>query len=119
MTTSAGDKVKAEVELIVQARPTQYDSATIDSLTDLLDLLVATNRPAPSVTPGYWPTFCLTWNVDGTDNLEIEVFSDRYEVYRFFQEKTDIWYEPRGSDGSFSARFLSELPPPLTAVEKQ
>lgn len=112
---TAWDKVKAEAESVVQARPTQYDSLTLDSLSELLALLAATSRPAPSITPGYWPTSCLTWSVEGTDNLEIEVFPDRYEVYRFFQGKTDIWYEPRGSSEDFSAKFLSELPRPEDA----
>ena len=104
--------VEAAVEAIIDARPEAYDSAIRQNLAELLDLLRATNRPAPAISPGYWPTFCVTWDLEGSKNLEIEVFDDHYEVYRFFDGKTDIWYEQHGPGGPVSPAFLGELPEP-------
>lgn len=42
--------------------------------------------PAPdAVQPGYWPTLCLTWPA-----LEIEIHDDRFELYRFGPDATQI-----------------------------
>jgi hypothetical protein len=104
--------VEAETAAIINARPEEYDPAIRQNLAELLDLLKATNRPAPDISLGYWPTFRITWDLEGSKNLEIEVFDDRYEVYRFFDGKTDIWYEHRGPGDPISPAFLAELPQP-------
>lgn len=96
---------------IVGDRPEEYTPAVRRGLDDLLLLVRSSNRPAPTVSPGYWPTFCLTWDAEDARNLEIEVFEDRYEVYRFFDGKTDIWYEPHPGEGGLSNAFIAELPP--------
>lgn len=49
----------------------------------------------------------------GAENLAIEVFDDRYEVYRSFDGRTDIWYEHRKPGEPVSAAFLRELPDPI------
>jgi hypothetical protein len=105
-------RVEAEIAAIIAERPTEYGPGTRQNLAELLELLRATSRPAPSITPGYWPSFCVTWDAKGTENLEIEVFDDRYEVYRFFDGRTDIWYEHHAPGATMSSAFLSELPPP-------
>ena len=107
------DRVQSEASAIVGERPAEYDAATRQNLTQLIDLLRTTRRPAPELVPGYWPTFRVTWVAPGCENLEIEVFGDRYEVYRFFEGKTDIWDEDHQPGGSFSAAFLAELPEPI------
>lgn len=101
---------EAEVAAIINARPEQHGPAIRQNLSELLDLLKATHRPAPEISPGYWPTSRITWRLEGSQNLEIEVFDDRYEVYRYFDGKTDIWYEQHSPGGPISAAFLSELP---------
>jgi hypothetical protein len=102
--------VMRAVAAIVDERPAEYAPAVRQCLEDLLLLLRSTNRPAPSVSPGYWPTFCLTWKTEEARNLQIEVFEDRYEVYRFFDGKTDIWYEPHLGGEGLSDAFIAELP---------
>ena len=111
-TPSDWERVEAEIAEIVEARATAFDTATRQNLADLIHELRASSRPAPGLSPGYWPTFRLTWAEAGVDNLEIEVFDDRYEVYRFFDGKTEIWYELHQAGEPFSAAFLSELPHP-------
>ena len=107
------ERVEAEAEAIVAARPAEYDSVIRQNLAELVDLVRATGRPAPYISPGYWPTFCITWDVEGSKNLEIEVFDSRYEVYRFFDGKTDIWYEEHRPGDVLSEAFLTELPKPI------
>jgi len=104
------ESVDREVVAIIGERPAEYDAATLENLTDLLRLIKATRRPAPYLEPGYWPTFCLGWDVEGAENLSIEVFDDRYEVYRSHDGRTDIWYEHHRPGEPVSEAFLSELP---------
>ena len=79
-------------------------------MKDITDLLRATGRPAPLVEPGYWPTFCLSWDAPGSKNLSLDVFGDRVEVYRTHEGRTDIWYEPHVPGEGFSEAFIRELP---------
>jgi len=44
--------------------------------------------PVPEIGKGYWSTIRFTWDV--TPPLEIEVFGDSFEIYRFYDQRTDI-----------------------------
>lgn len=110
-TDDWADLAKA-VATIVDERPDEYEPAVRQNLDELLLVIRSTNRPAPNVSPGYWPTFCLSWEAEEARNLQIEVFEDRYEVYRFFDGRTDVWYEPHAYGAPLSAAFLAELPNP-------
>ncbi|ALL11919.1 hypothetical protein [Caulobacter henricii] len=112
MSTDTDDwaMVTRAVAEIIAERPDEYLPTVRQNLEDLLLHIRRTNRPAPSVSPGYWPTFCLEWDVVESSNLLIEVFEDRYEVYRFFDGKTDIWYEPHAHGDRLSVAFEAELP---------
>lgn len=105
-------QVKQAVAKVVAARPDGYAPSVVRTLDDLLAYVERTDRPAPSVLPGYWPTFLVEWEAQEASNLQIEVFDDRYEVSRFFDGKTDIWYEPHAPGSSFSDAFIAELPNP-------
>ncbi len=102
--------VKRTVAEVVAARPDEYAASVVRNLDDLLAYIQRSNRPAPSILPGYWPTFLVEWEAEEAKNLQIEVFDDRYEVYRFFNGRTDIWYEPHAHGDTFSDRFIAELP---------
>ncbi len=106
------NRVEADRTAIIAARPAEYDEATRRNLSELFDLVRTTGRPAPDLSPGYWPTFRITWDLEGSKNLEIEVFGTRYEVYRFFDGRTDIWYEKHDAGAMFSDAFVDELPKP-------
>lgn len=103
-------QVEADVSAIIQARSSEYGAAIRANLSDLLNLLRSTGRPVPWVDPGYWPTFRIAWD----KRLEIEIFDDRYEVYRFYDGRTDIWYEEHVPGQLMSEAFLRELPEPLS-----
>ena len=98
------------VDAIVGERPAEYDAPTIANVREFLEFAKSQNLPPPDVGPGYWPTFSLTWDAPGAENLEIEVFADRLEVYRFHPGRTDIWYEPREFGAPFSPKLLAEMP---------
>lgn len=102
--------VDTAVSASVAQRPDEYDPATLAVMSDLLAFLRSTGRAAPDVSPGYWPTFCLSFNAPGAENLALEVFGDRVEVYRFHDGRSDIWYEMHEPGGDFSAAFADEIP---------
>lgn len=102
--------VKRAVAEVVAARPDEYEALVIQNLDDLLAYIQKSKRPAPSILPGYWPTFLVEWEAEEAKNLQIEVFDDRYEVSRFFNGRTDIWYEPHVHGDTFSDQFIAELP---------
>jgi hypothetical protein len=102
--------VKRAVARVVAARPDEYAASVVRNLDDLLAHIQQSNRPAPSIVPGYWPTFLVEWEAEEAKNLQIEVFDDRYEVSRFFDGRTAIWYESHAPGDTFSDQFIAELP---------
>jgi len=103
-------QVDREIQLVVDERKSDYDPATIANVRDLVATLRSTGRPTPRIGAGYWRTFRVTWTVPGAANLEIEVFEDRLEVYRFFEGRTAILYEAHAAGQSFTPAFLAALP---------
>ena len=87
-------------------------------MNDILELLQQTGRPAPNIWPGYWPTFCVDWNLPSVKNLKLEVFAGRVEVYRYNETLFDVWDEAHELGGPFSDDFLNELPSPDTAASR-
>ncbi len=112
MSTGIDDwaEVKRAVAEVVSARPGEYAASVVRNLEDLLAHIQKSNRPAPSILPGYWPTFLVEWEVEEAKNLLIEVFDDRYEVSRFCDGRTDTWYEVHAPGDTLSPPFIAELP---------
>lgn len=102
--------VDAAVADCIGQRPDDYDADTRAVMSDLLAFMRATGRAVPDVSPGYWATFQLSFDVPGAENLSLEVFGDRVEVYRSRDGQTDIWYEEHKPGGDFSDAFARELP---------
>jgi hypothetical protein len=103
---------EAEVDAVISERASEYDLATMANVREFGVAMKSAGCAVPFVDPGYWPTFRLTWgNAPGAENLEIEVFEDRFEVYRFFDGRTDIRYEFRSPGEVFPDGLLQELPP--------
>ena len=115
MTTSPAEweRVGRQRAEAIAGRPSEYDAVTIRNLDDLLALVRSAGGPAPQVGPGYWPTFSVGWeNAPEAENLEIEVFGDRYEVYRFHDGRTDIGHYERAPGEPIPEAVVSELPRP-------
>jgi hypothetical protein len=102
--TGDWDRVKVEVERVIAGASDPFDPDTVSNAHDLL-MVCRNGCPVPtSVAKGYWATISFSWS-----NFEIEVFEARLEVYRFFDKKTDIWYEEHRPGETFTPRFLAEL----------
>jgi len=43
------------------------------------------------------------------EDFEIEVFGDRLEVYRFYDQRSKIWYEEHRPGAAFTPKFLAEI----------
>lgn len=80
--------VPAEVQAAVSAHDGAYDANTMANLGDLLQFLQQEGSAAPFIDAGYWPTFVVGWG-EGC-SVSIEVFADRYELYRSLEERTEI-----------------------------
>jgi hypothetical protein len=98
------DEVRVSVEQLVENCPDPFDANTVANVGDLL-AACATGTPVPtSVGKGYWESVCFSWS-----NFQIEVFEDRLEVYRFFDQRSEIWYEEHQPGAAFTSRLLAEL----------
>jgi len=106
------ERARREVESCIAERPSEYELATVAVMNDILELLRRTGRQAPNIWPGYWPTFCVDWDLPGAENLKLEVFDDRVEVYRYNETLFDVWDEKHAPGSAFSEAFLNELPAP-------
>jgi len=82
--------VAADVQAALRAHDGAHDAGTKANLDDLLRFLQREGSAAPFIDPGYWPTFIVGWG-DGC-SASVEVFGDRYELYRSFEERTEIEY---------------------------
>ena len=80
--------VEAEIERLIRERVEDpFDRSTIADARQLLDF--ARERcPVAVVGKGYWSTFSFSWRT--TPPVEVEVFADRFEFYRFYNGRTDI-----------------------------
>lgn len=81
-------EVKQAVEQLYDQENGQIEQQTFQNACDLIDLASRRFSPADEVGLGYWPTISLSWT--STKSIEVEVFPDRYEMYRFFDQRTDI-----------------------------
>jgi hypothetical protein len=98
------DNVQIEVDRIIAESDASFDPSTVANVSDLL-IVCRSAVPVPmSLGKGYWSTVRFSW-----PKFEIEVFEDRLEVYHFYDQHTDIWYEQHKPGEVFSSRFLAEL----------
>jgi hypothetical protein len=98
------DQVRAHVDQLIANCPDPFDSRTVANAHDLL-AACAEGAPVPTgVGKGYWETVCFSWG-----NFEIEVFEDHLEVYRFYDQRSEIWNEEHRPGEAFTRRLLAEL----------
>jgi hypothetical protein len=107
MRLSSWSAVEAEVERIVMGSAEPFDQGTIENVRELIRY-AREKCPVPEVGKGYWSTICFSW--DTTPPLEVEVFVNRFEVYRFYDRRTDI-REVKHTPGSpFPRDLAADLP---------
>jgi hypothetical protein len=81
-----------EVEMTVNRLAAETPSLAQNALenTRLFTRFASGRYQAPSeIGLGYLPTICLTWSSTNPP-IEIEIFEDHYEFYRFSEGATDI-----------------------------
>ncbi|WP_420479928.1 hypothetical protein [Brevundimonas sp. FT23028] len=98
------------VEDLVAERPDEYGSEVRAVMADLLALMERLDGARPYIGPGYWPTFVLNFDEPGFENLQLEVFGDRIEVYRFTDQLFDVREEKHVPGEGFSEAFIRDLP---------
>jgi hypothetical protein len=101
---SGWDDVRMCVDQLIADSPEPFDEDTVADVRDLLALCVQ-GAPLPkAVAKGYWSTVSISW-----ENFEIEVFADRLELYRFYDQRSEIWYEEHQPGAAFTTKFLDEI----------
>jgi hypothetical protein len=99
------ESIEKAVDEIIRQSPDPFDSATIANVQDL----IAGCRPLCPIpegtAKGYWRTIRLWW-----EGLEVEVFDDHYEFYRFKQGSTDIEHFNHTPRTSVPAELMNRLP---------
>lgn len=72
------------------------------------DLIAACRALCPvpeGIAKGYWSTFAIWWR-----NIQIEIFEDRYEYYRFKQGSSDIEYFAHTPGTAMPEELMKRLP---------
>jgi hypothetical protein len=99
--------IEAEIERIIRVTVEEpFDRDTIANAHELLRF--ARERcPIPSINKGKWSTICFSWDHPA---LEVEVFGNRFEVYRFYDRRTDIKEVRHTPGNTFPQGLAAELP---------
>jgi hypothetical protein len=102
--TDTWEAVEAEAERLIVEHTATLSSEAATQIREFL-LFVRERTPVPEVGPGYWrKSLRITWS-----DLEVEVFDNRLEVYRFPDLKVDIRYFARVPGEPFAADLVAEL----------
>ena len=101
--------VEAEINRIITGSVAPFASGTVANVGDFLTFVRA-RCPVPKVGKGYWSTISFTWKTTPSGALEIEIFDDRFEVYRFYDRRTDIRHVARMPGEPFPTQLIPELP---------
>jgi len=96
---------EAEMGRIISAETEKpFTPETIAQARDFL-AAVRDRCPIPEVGKGYWSTIIFDWGL-----LQIEIFGDRLELYRFFDRRTEIRHVSHRLGEPFPPELMSELP---------
>ena len=95
--------VEVAVDRVVSQSSDPFDPATLANVRDLVEAC-RDSCTVPETDKGFWSTICFSW-----EGLEIEVFQDRYEFYRFRQGQTDIEEFSHTPGAMVPARLVSYL----------
>ncbi len=71
------------------AECSDLDQDTINNARLLVDFASGRYEVANEIGRGYWPTISLNWTSSPAP-IEVEIFSDHYEFYRFSNGSTEI-----------------------------
>jgi hypothetical protein len=98
------EAVEAEAERLIVEHTATLDAEAVLQSREFLRFIRG-RTPVPEVGAGYWRrSLRVTW-----PDLEVEVFDNRLEVYRFPDRKVDIRYFARVPGEPFAADVVTEL----------
>jgi hypothetical protein len=103
------EAVEHEIARSIAESPEPFEPATISNVRDLLRAIPKRCPLPDGAAKGYWSTIQIWWK-----GIEIEVFDDRYEWYRFGESKTDIEYFERSHGTDIPPDLLEKLPKTTT-----
>ena len=90
---------------LVDASPALFAPAIIANVQELVAACHSRCSVPSGVGKGYWDTVSISWA-----HVEVEVFEDRYELYRFGQGDTKIEYFDHVPGTDVPLPLLSQLP---------
>jgi hypothetical protein len=105
--------VRAKIVHLVSGAEQPLHALTLANAEALADFAEGRYQSPTGVDLGYWPTVCLSWNIRPAP-IQIEVFEDRYEFYRFFDGHTEIKEIPHAAGAPFPPTLEEILDPLLT-----
>jgi hypothetical protein len=97
--------VEAEVARIIAESSEPFTAATVAQIKDFLTYIRG-RTPVPMVAKGYWSTLNVWWD----EPLQIEIFGDRFEVYKFRDRRTEIRAVYHVAGDPFPPDFDIDLP---------
>jgi hypothetical protein len=99
--------IDAQMERIILAEDKEpFGRDVISQARDFLQV-IRDRCAVPAVGKGYWNTIIFDWGP-----LQVEVFGDRFELYRFADRRTDIRHVPHRLGEPLPPELISELPVP-------
>ena len=99
-------EVEAEIARIVQHQSDSdpFSPETVRQAEDIVSAL-SSDWPHPSVGRGYWKTIIFNWG----KTVQLEIFSDRVEVYRFGDTGMEVRSFAHKVGEPLSQEFLSAI----------
>jgi hypothetical protein len=101
--------IEAEIARIVADSAEPFSSETLAQVSDFL-MFIRGRYPIPEVGKGYWSTIRFTWDTNWLGPDEVEVFDDHIEIYRFFDQRTDIRHIDHIPGQPFPPQLLTAQP---------
>lgn len=99
--------VEAEIDRIITGSADEpFDADTVANIREFVRF-AREHCLVPEVSKGYLRTIRFSW---GMPSLEIEVFADRFEVYRFHDQRTDIKEIRHASGNPLPWELISDFP---------
>lgn len=98
------ESVEQAVTQLVHGRPDLFAPAIVANVQELVAACHSRCSVPSGVGKGYWDTVSISWA-----GVEIEVFEDRYELYRFGQGDTKIEYFDHVPGTEVPLSLLSQL----------
>ncbi len=101
--------IEAEIARIVAESDEPFSPETLAQVSDFLTWLRG-RCPIPQVGKGYWSTIRFIWERRWLGPDEIEIFGDRIEIYRFFDQRIEIQHVDHIPGQPFPPELLTATP---------